>query len=122
LNYGIVGIITQKTTVSVSYCFFQKFVITSDTLPQDRNKRNLSEHRVDLLRSTVINLLEAVGYELVDMGKSYEEATTVYLHLSTKSSSEIMSGYKRIICGVVISSRHRAKESIVTTQEYLRCV
>jgi hypothetical protein len=91
-------------------------------LQHDRNKWDLSEQRVDLLRSTVVNLLEAVGYELVDMGKSSEEESTIYLHLSTKSSSKIVSGYKQILCGVVINSRHHTKESTVTAQEYLRCV
>jgi hypothetical protein len=112
----------SKFEVFSLYCFFQRFVVTSDSLQQDRNKRDLSELRVDLLRSTVINLLKAVGYELADMGKCYTGESTVYLHLSTKSSSEIASGYQRVLCGVVINSKHHSKESTVTAQEYLRCV
>jgi hypothetical protein len=63
-----------------------------------------------------------MGYELADMGKSYEEESAIYLHLSTKSSSKIVSGYKQILCGVVINSGHHTKESTVTAQEYLRYV
>lgn len=87
----------------------------------DRDKWDLSEQRVDLLRTTIINLLEAMGYELGDTRKSYEEEPTIFLHLSTKSS-KILPGYKQILCGVVINSSHHSKESTVTAQEYLRCV
>jgi hypothetical protein len=108
--------------VHVYYCFFQRFVITSDVLQEDKNKMDLSELRIELLRSTVINLLRAVGYKMADIEKSCEEESLIYLHLSTKSSSETMSGCQRVICGVVTNSRHNCKESSVTAQEYLRCV
>jgi hypothetical protein len=101
--------------------FFQRFFITTDILQEDRNERDLSELRVDLLRSTTIKLLEATGYELADMEKSFKEEATVCLHFSTKSS-EVVPGYQRVLCGVVINSRHHNKDNTITAQEYLRCV
>jgi hypothetical protein len=105
----------------VSYCFFQRFFITTDIFQQDGDKRDLSELRVDILRRTAIKLLEATGYELADIGKSYKEESTVCLHFSTKSG-KVMPGYQRVLCGVVINSRHHSKDNTITAQEYLRCV
>jgi hypothetical protein len=101
---------------------FQRFVISSDRLQEDRNKMDLSELRIELLRSTVINLLKAVGYKMADIEKNYEDESVIYLYLSTKSTSETVSGHQRVICGVVTNSRHNCKESTVTAQEYVRCV
>ncbi|XP_021913720.1 DALR anticodon-binding domain-containing protein 3 [Zootermopsis nevadensis] len=112
-------ILSQKCMYGQFPAKHQRFVITSDNLQCDRDKWDLSEQRVDLLRTTIINLLEAMGYEHGDTRKSYEEEPTIFLHLSTKSS-KILPGYKQILCGVVINSRHHSKESTVTAQEYLR--
>lgn len=105
----------------VCHSLFQKFFITTDILQQDENERDLSELRVDLLRSTAIKLLEVTGYELADMGRTFKEESTVCLHFSTKSS-EVVPGYQRVLCGVVINSRHHNKDSTITAQEYLRWV
>lgn len=91
-------------------------------MQEDRTKMDLSELRIELLRSTVTNLLKAVGYKTADMEKSYEEESVTYLHLSTKSSSDTVCGYERVICGVVTNSKHHCKESTITAQEYVRCV
>jgi hypothetical protein len=101
--------------------FFQKFFITTEILQQDRHERDLSELRVDLLRSTAIKLLEATGYELADMGECFKEESTVCLHFSTKSS-EVVPGCQRVLCGVVVNSRHHNKDNTITAQEYVRCV
>ena len=105
----------------VCHSFFQKFLTTTDILQPDQNEKDLSELRVDLLRSTAIKLLEVTGYELADMGRTFKEESIVCLHFSTKSS-EIVPGYQRVLCGVVINSRHHNKDSTITAQEYLRCV
>lgn len=105
----------------VCHSFFQKFFITTDILQQDGNERDLSELRVDLLKSTAIKLLEVTGYKLADMGRTFKEESTVCLHFSTKSS-EVVPGYQQVLCGVVINSRHHNKDSTITAQEYLRCV
>lgn len=105
----------------VCHSFFQKFFVTTDILQQDENERDLSELRLDLLRSTATKLLEVTGYELADMGRTFKEESTVCLHFSTKSS-EVVPGYQRVLCGVVINSRHHNKDSTMTAQEYLRCV
>jgi len=105
----------------VCHSFFQKFFITTDILQQDENKRDLSELRVNLLRSTAIKLLEVTGYELADIGRTFKEESIVCLHFSTKSS-ETVPGYQQVLCGVVINSRHHNKDSTITAQEYLRCV
>ena len=110
-----------KNPDCVCHSFFQRVFITTDILQQDKNKRDLSELRVDLLRSTAIKLLEVTGYELADMRRTFKEESTVCLHFSTKSS-EGVPGYQRVLCGVVINSRHRNKDSTITAQEYLRCV
>jgi hypothetical protein len=103
------------------HSFFQKFFITTDILQQDENERDLSELRVDILRSTAMKLLEVAGYELADMERALKEDSTVCLHFSTKSS-EVLPGYQRVLCGVVINSRHHNKDSTITAKEYLRCV
>ena len=105
----------------VCHSFFQKFFITTDIMQQDENERDLSELRVDLLKSTAIKLLEVMGYELTDMGRTFKEESTVCLHFSTKCS-EVVPGYQRVLCGVVLNSRHHNKSSTITAQEYLRCV
>ncbi|XP_023718732.1 uncharacterized protein LOC111870570, partial [Cryptotermes secundus] len=118
-KYVLHSVLSQKCMYGQFSSKQQRFVITSDGLQEDRSKMDLSELRIELLRSTVTNLLKAVGYKMADMEKSCEEESIIYLHLSAKSSSDTVSGYERVICGVVTNSRHHCKESTITAQEYL---
>lgn len=113
------SVLSQKSMYGHFPAKQQKFFITTDIVQQDENERDLSELRVDLLKSTAIKLLEVMGYELADMGRTFKEESTVCLHFSTKSS-EVVPGYQRVLCGVVINSRHHNKNSTITAQEYLR--
>ena len=88
------------------------------SVPEDDCELTLTELRIQLLRNTTSKLLEAAGFEVTDVCSD----CSMCIHFTNKSTDELTGTCRRVLCGVVVNSRHGAKENSVKGRDYIRYV